>query len=239
MNPAATPPAGIESITDLQRFLLESTPSIPVWQFLPALVATALLCWLLGQFYQRFGRSLSNRASLARNFLMIGMTTMLVITIVKASLALSLGLVGALSIVRFRTAIKEPEELSYLFLTIGIGLGMGANQWSVTLASFAVIMLILWLRARSMGVGADTGSHLYLTIQERGAERAPLAAITAALAAHCRELDLRRFDEAEDGLEVSYRVSFADYASLEKARDAVRALSPTMTLSFVDQDGLL
>ena len=53
---------------------------------------------------------------------------MIIITIVKSSLALSLGLVGALSIVRFRTAIKDPEELSFLFISIAIGLGMGANQ---------------------------------------------------------------------------------------------------------------
>jgi len=48
------------------------------------------------------------------------MTTMLVISIVKSSLALSLGLVGALSIVRFRSAIKEPEELVYIFLSMAI-----------------------------------------------------------------------------------------------------------------------
>jgi hypothetical protein len=60
--------------------------------------------------------------------MMITMTTMLIITIVKASLALSLGLVGALSIVRFRAAIKEPEELAYLFLAIAIGLDFGAGQ---------------------------------------------------------------------------------------------------------------
>ena len=58
---------------------------------------------------------------------------MVMITIVKSSLALSLGLVGALSIVRFRTAIKEPEELSYAFLSIAIGLGLGADQRLTTL----------------------------------------------------------------------------------------------------------
>ena len=58
--------------------------------------------------------------------------TVVVISIVKSSLALSLGLVGALSIVRFRSAIKEPEELAYLFLSIGIGLGLGAGQRVVT-----------------------------------------------------------------------------------------------------------
>ena len=53
---------------------------------------------------------------------MISLTTMFVIAVIKQSLALSLGLVGALSIIRFRTAIKDPEELANLFLQSQLGL---------------------------------------------------------------------------------------------------------------------
>ena len=67
----------------------------------------------------------------------------MVITIVKSSLALSLGLVGALSIVRFRAAIKEPEELVYLFLIIATGLGCGAGQLKITLIGILVAIMII------------------------------------------------------------------------------------------------
>lgn len=227
----------IQSITDLQRFLLESTPTVPIYQFLPALVATALLCWLLGLFYQRYGQSLSNRESFARNFVALGMTTMMVITIVKSSLALSLGLVGALSIVRFRTAIKEPEELVYLFLALAIGLGLGANQWLVTVSAVTLIVAVLWLRARR-GVAAE-GANLYLTVRQRGETRATLSGITETLREHCSGLDLKRFDELEDGLEVSYRVSFANFEQLDRAKQALQAVSGSISLSFVDQEGIL
>jgi uncharacterized membrane protein YhiD involved in acid resistance len=70
----------------------------------------------------------------------------LVITVVKFSLALSLGLVGALSIVRFRAAIKEPEELVYLFFIIGIGLANGANQFLVSIICTFFIILILFIK---------------------------------------------------------------------------------------------
>ena len=69
--------------------------------------------------------------------------TFLVIMVVKSSLALSLGLVGALSVIRFRTPIKEPEELVYLFLAISIGLGYGAGQTFVTTVVFIIIMLMI------------------------------------------------------------------------------------------------
>ena len=74
----------------------------------------------------------------------IALTTTVIITIVKSSLALSLGLVGALSIVRFRTAIKDPEELSYLFISIAIGLGLGANQRLVTIIGVILILVVVY-----------------------------------------------------------------------------------------------
>jgi hypothetical protein len=61
-------------------------------------------------YYARFGEGLSNRHKFARLIPVLCLTTILVISVVKASLALSLGLVGALSIVRFRTAIKDPAR---------------------------------------------------------------------------------------------------------------------------------
>lgn len=80
---------------------------------------------IVAWYYARFGEALSNRFKFARLLPILCLTTILVISVVKASLALSLGLVGALSIVRFRTAIKDPEELIYLFLAIAVGLGWG------------------------------------------------------------------------------------------------------------------
>ena len=82
----------------------------------------------------------------SKNFVILGVTTCIVIMIVKSSLALSLGLVGALSIVRFRAAIKEPEELVYLFLIIAIGLGCGANQLIITVVGivFALILIMIY-----------------------------------------------------------------------------------------------
>ena len=73
--------------------------------------------------------------------------TTMVITVVKFSLALSLGLVGALSIVRFRAAIKEPEELIYLFFAIAIGLANGANQFLLSIASTLIIVFFLITRS--------------------------------------------------------------------------------------------
>ena len=93
-----------------------------------------------------------------KNFIPISMTTMFIIVVVKSSLALSLGLVGALSIVRFRTVIKEPEELGYLFLCIALGLGNGASQYLVTSIALVTILSAIYIfSSKKENVSQDMG----------------------------------------------------------------------------------
>ena len=92
------------------------------------LVMGGLLALYIRFLYRQCNASVSDADSVARIFPLLTMVTIGVIAVVKSSLALSLGLVGALSIVRFRAAIKDPEELVYLFLCIGVGLALGAEQ---------------------------------------------------------------------------------------------------------------
>ena len=122
----------MEQIQNLTRgdlnFFINQNVQIDIPNFVLSLICAVILSFFVQLFYIKFSSSLSNRKEFSKNFVILAVTTCIVIMIVKSSLALSLGLVGALSIVRFRAAIKEPEELVYLFLIIAIGLGCGANQ---------------------------------------------------------------------------------------------------------------
>ena len=119
----------METISEnLGNLFVTQSIDISYSTFLINILLTALIAFILSRLYYKFSHSMGNRSQFAKTILLVAITTMLVISIVKSSLALSLGLVGALSIVRFRTAIKDPEELVYLFLSISIGLGFGANQ---------------------------------------------------------------------------------------------------------------
>ena len=115
----------LDQLIDLN---LTNPIDIPLGNFILNLLLTIVITLLISGLYSKYGNSLSNRKSFSQVYPLIGIATFIIITIIKSSLALSLGLVGALSIVRFRSAIKEPEELSYIFLTIAIALGFGANQ---------------------------------------------------------------------------------------------------------------
>ena len=127
---------------NFENLLATQNIEVNLENYVIGLLLSIFLAFLVQQTYIKLSTTLSNKKEFSKNFLMLAATTTIIITIVKSSLALSLGLVGALSIVRFRAAIKEPEELVYLFLLIGIGLGCGAGQF-LTISIGVIIILIL------------------------------------------------------------------------------------------------
>ena len=140
----------MDQIKNLTRsdlnFFINQNVQLDITNFVFSLVCAVVLSFLVQLFYIKYSSTLSNRKEFSKIFVILAVATCIVIMIVKSSLALSLGLVGALSIVRFRAAIKEPEELVYLFLIIAIGLGCGANQLIITSVGiiFALILIVIF-----------------------------------------------------------------------------------------------
>ena len=134
------------NLKSLENFILNSAPDISYSNFIIAILISAFLAFIVKLAYIRISRTLNDREYFSDIFVPLAIITTLVITVIKFSLALSLGLVGALSIVRFRAAIKEPEELVYLFFIIAIGLANGANQFLVSIICTFFIILILFIK---------------------------------------------------------------------------------------------
>lgn len=145
--------------------------NISLFGALTSIFMTLLATFLVRMVYIRFGGSMNNRAQFANSFLLLGMTTCVIIIVVKYSLALSLGLVGALSIVRFRAAIKDPEEITVLFLVIAIGLSFGANQYPIgIMISIVGSMVIAFSSVNLFGVTRSDDEGMVVIISgERNA----------------------------------------------------------------------
>jgi len=149
----------------LVDFFLNENVSISTENFFQHLIVTLILSLLVKIVYTKFSTTISNKNEFSKNFVILGLTTCIVITIVKSSLALSLGLVGALSIVRFRAAIKEPEELAYLFLIIAIGLGAGAGQIVIiTIGTIVSLIIIVLLYSFNSNEKNKINENLHFTI---------------------------------------------------------------------------
>ena len=214
-----------------QKFLITQNQNISFTDFLINSVVIILLAVILEFTYIKCARTISNRRQFAGVFLLIAFTTMLIITIVKSSLALSLGLVGALSIVRFRAAIKEPEELAYLFFAISIGLGLGANQTLVVIEAFAIGMVIIW--GRHLIKRNNTYQNLYVNISGEN-DKLQLNDIVSAVKDTFGKYTLKRFDENESAIEASFVIDSPKAEKLQQLKEKVKSISSTARISFVE-----
>ena len=197
-------------------------------EFLINIFITIILSYVLGLIYTKHGSSLSNRKKLKQTFVLMAVTVMIVITIVKSSLALSLGLVGALSIVRFRTAIKEPEELVYFFIAIAIGLGMGANQRLLTLVGVAIIAIYIIIQNIN-SEKQEVLQNLIVTVSNTSNSELNEKEIIGVLKKYCSRIDLRRLDEANSTTELSFS---AEFKSLENILEAKTELKKVGSIQF-------
>jgi len=144
----------LESIIDNS---LNNVNEIPLFTTLFSFVICIIMSFILRDFYIRRSFSLNSKSHIGNILPILSLVIFLVIVIIKSSLALSLGLVGALSIVRFRTPIKEPEDLIYLFIAIGIGLGYGSGQILITTILSLTILFIInfWLSNKNLYKNLD------------------------------------------------------------------------------------
>jgi hypothetical protein len=198
------------------------------------IVGAAALCSILAWTYIKYGTTLSNRSTLAKTFLLVGVTTTLIITVVKSSLALSLGLVGALSIVRFRAAIKEPEELGYLFLTIAVGLGFGADQRAVTIIAFFLILALI-LIYRAYTKSQNEQNNLFLKIKTRNnAAELNVEKLVSDLSKSCSNMSLRRFEEHDEGIEAIFSIVVDSFAEFLELRSQLKDRYQDLDITFVE-----
>lgn len=217
-----------------------SAAPVSIPSLLLNLALGVLLSIVLAWYYVRFGHSLANRTQFAPVLPLLTLITLLVITVVKSSLALSLGLVGALSIVRFRTAIKDPEELVFLFFAISIGLGLGADQRVPTLVVSAVIFIYLVVQERFRLVQrASHGLYLNIETSDSGSTGELFGEINQLLVDELTSVDLQRLDSREGAIQLTYRVSVSDPDVLVATMDALRKQMPHSAVSIVEQSNLL
>lgn len=222
---------------EIELFGANGNAPFSVTELLINLAIGLLLAVIVRWHFLRFGSTLSNREELGGVIPFVLMTTVLIITVVKSSLALSLGLVGALSIVRFRTPIKEPEELAYLFIAIAIGLGLGANQVVATIAASLFILLAMTVLKRY--TARNLGKNLYLSVNlEDDTSANAIESINQIIAEHVTSLDIRRLDRRADGFDVTYLLDIASTTELLSLSNDLQGKHPRINITFLDQNGM-
>ena len=211
-----------------------STRFAQLYEPLQGFGLVAVLGILIQLHYRRMGGSLANRQSFGPVLPFLALTTFLVISAVKSSFALSLGLVGALSIVRFRTPIKEPEELAYIFLAVATGVGAAADQRVLTALAVPGILLLKSVMGRSLPALSE---HAFLSFDIPGAEdgEAAFAAIDGIMRAHATRTSLLRYEVADGILHLAAEAELSSPDAMARIAEGVRKEYPDASVSFYDE----
>jgi uncharacterized membrane protein YhiD involved in acid resistance len=225
----------LESIKDI---ISGTTAPFSIAQLVFNLIIGAVISLFLKFHYIKYGSTLSNRNEFSNVFPFILLTTTLVIAIVKSSLALSLGLVGALSIVRFRTPIKEPEELAYLFLSIAAGLGLGANQTLPTIISIIMILAIMTI-LKKKNVTNKT-KNMFITIERVFAnddeKNKIFDDVNSIVSDNVEAFDLRRLDYSKNSIHITLIVNFKNLNSLKQLIIDLDKKYSGISINYIDQN---
>ncbi len=213
-----------------------SLPSVSLDSLLTNLVIGIILSSLICWHYTSRTRGKVLRRDLGLVLPIICLTTILVISVVKSSLALSLGLVGALSIVRFRTPIKEPEELAYIFLAIAIGLSLGADQREVAAIAVPVVLIVISLVNLVAQKKVDSASGNMLLNLEVGNAEGDLSVkeVLSVLGKSKSEIKIQRFDHTKEGMHIVGMVNFSSEEELVDFSDIIKNNFPNCNFSFLD-----
>ena len=223
-------------LTNLQDYF-SLVPAESVYGLLLNAILAILLSSVLARIYLIYGKTYSDRHLLARTFVVLSLTTMLVITVVKSSLALSLGLIGALSIVRFRTPIKEPEELVYLFYALAIGIGLGAGRKDFTIIMSIIVFGFIIIRAKFRD--KDEALPNLTLIVETGSiphdqKKIRLDRITSSLAPLCTIVNISRVEMLDNKLEAVINIELNSVSSLNQIIDELTKIDKGINFRILD-----
>ena len=222
----------------MENILINTNSEIDLSLIILNLLCAFVISLLIKFHYKKYSTTLTNRDDFSNLFPFITLTIVLVIYIVKSSLALSLGLVGALSIVRFRTPIKEPEELAYLFICIAAGLGYGANQTIPTTVAVLVILLLVYL-VKIKKIRTDN-KNIFLNLEIEKKDEINTSEITKninkILKTENDNFNLVKLDISDDIFQATYILNIKNLDKLESINKSLQSKYPNVKINFVDQN---
>jgi uncharacterized membrane protein YhiD involved in acid resistance len=173
------------------------------------------LAFVWATVYRKTHSGVAYTRSFFLTLMLISPIVAMVMMAIGSNVALSLGLVGALSIIRFRTVIKDAKDMTFLFLSIGIGLCCGANAWMVAVIGTVMVSLITIVMSK-IGHGR-VGSADYILIF-RSNQKEPWNAVSPSAQDMISWKQLRGATDVDSGkeFEYTYNVRLASKASPER-----------------------
>jgi uncharacterized membrane protein YhiD involved in acid resistance len=188
-----------------------STQSLSIQHVISAMLLSFVLCSVIAKLYQVTFQSLSYSRSFVHTLILGGMITCMVMMSMGDSIARGVGVLGALSLIRFRTVVRDPRDMMFLFASLGLGIACGAGMFAVAVTGCvllsSVIALLHW---------APFATHrryeAMLRFLVEANDDSARTDVDAVLAECCSAYTMLAMREAVQGdlLEYSYQIRLID-----------------------------
>ena len=166
-----------------------------------------LLGLAIAYVYKRNAKSASYSQSFVNTLVLLLPVVALIISFVSNNVARAIGVFGAFSIVRFRTAVKEAKDMLFIFWVLAIGLVMGAGDFMAAFTSTGVISVMVYiLNKTNFGRYAD---YDYLVIYLLDTSKADISKISKKLSKFVKEQEILNVQSAKDGKEIEITTSLS------------------------------
>lgn len=199
-----------------------------------ALVAlmVSLVCGVMVSFFYRWTyRGASYSASLVRSMIILAMITAVVMLVIGNNLARAFGLVGAMSIIRFRTALKDPHDIVFVFFALAAGMAAGVGLHVLALVSTLGIGVVILLTTRSNFAVRDKQSSILRFDYDGTVDPDIEAGYLPILKKYCKTT--RLINVRADGGEETELTFFADLRDENQRAELTRALASADGVSNV------
>ena len=202
----------LKNDASISEFFASQFENLTPWKIVLGLVMGCIVGLIIAFVYRRCYRGVLYSPTFAMTLMMLTLITTPVVMCIKSNIALSMGMVGALSIVRFRTAVKDPMDTAYMFWALTMGILLGAELYvhalAVVLGISVILMLMTFVRFR------NPNSYLLVVHYDDYAE----SEITQLLRRTVRQRKLRSKTVTRSGAEMTVEVR------LDSKQDLVSAV---------------
>lgn len=215
---------------ELLYYLLENNTNISVAEIAIGLIMSVVLAFFIYFVYKKTYTGVMYSKNFNVTLLLITVITTMVMMIIGSNLALSLGMVGALSIIRFRTAVKDTKDSAFIFWTIAVGIACGSGIYTIAVLGSLVIALILFFINK--GVMDDTA---YLVIVH-GSGELDVDSVTKTVDKFCHKSTLKMKNITATNTDISFEVSFKKDAET-RLSEALKGNSDITAINIVTYNG--
>jgi len=217
---------------DLLQFE-DLTGTFTVTDIVLSLTLSFVLTAIVGWTYMRTHKGASYTQSFVQTLVLMGMVVSIIMLVVGSNIARAFSLVGALSIIRFRNAIKETRDVGFVFFAMAIGMATGTRFYSLAIVATAVISAVVFLMTRFDWYGRRSVSQV---LKVQVANDTPFEEVfDPVLVRYTESAELVSVDSVRGGLltEVVYAVTLKPSVSRQRLLDEMKRINHNQKVTLL------